>query len=159
MNSHSYTLSDIATFLSADFKGDADYKLSSVATLQSASPGQLSFLANSRYQKYLRTTQAGAVILSQADLENYTGNAVISDDPYLAYAKISHLFSPIKHPLPEVSPAAFVHPTAVIGNRVSVAAGAHIEKEKKRKRKKRKEKKKKKKKRREEKKRKRRKKK
>lgn len=126
MNSHSYTLSDIATFLSADFKGDADYKLSSVATLQSASPGQLSFLANSRYQKYLRTTQAGAVILSQADLENYTGNAVISDDPYLAYAKISHLFSPIKHPLPEVSPAAFVHPTAVIGNRVSVAAGAHI---------------------------------
>ena len=126
MKNHHYTLSDIATFLSAEFVGNADYKLSSVSTLQSASSTQLSFIANNRYQKYLRTTQAGAVILSPADLESYSGNAILVDDPYLAYAKISHLFSSAQKLSQEISPSAYVHPTAVVGKTASVAAGAHI---------------------------------
>lgn len=127
-----YQLAELAQEVAAQIQGDPDFRVSSLATLQSASATELSFIANAQYQKYLKTTSAGAVILSPADLEFFSGNALIVDDPYLAYAKLSHKFAAVQGVEAGVSDSATVDPSAkvshsaVIGPGVVVAAGSHI---------------------------------
>jgi UDP-3-O-[3-hydroxymyristoyl] glucosamine N-acyltransferase len=101
------TLGELAEILGATLRGAADRKITGLATLQEAGPAQLSFLANPQYRKYLVDTQAGAVLLKAADAEAYAGDALLVPDPYLAYARISHLFDP------KPKAVAGVHTTAL----------------------------------------------
>ncbi|HEK0907963.1 TPA: UDP-3-O-(3-hydroxymyristoyl)glucosamine N-acyltransferase, partial [Pseudomonas putida] len=91
-----------------------------LATLQEAGPGQLSFLANRQYRKFLDDSQAAAVLIKAEDAEGFTGNALIVSDPYLAYARISHLFDP------KPKAVAGVHPSAVVADDAQVDASASI---------------------------------
>jgi UDP-3-O-[3-hydroxymyristoyl] glucosamine N-acyltransferase len=106
--------------LGATLRGAADTPISGLATLQEAQAGQLSFLANPQYRKFLPGNQAAAVLLSPADAEGYAGNALLVANPYLAFAQLSHLFDP--------RPVAIagVHPTAVIAADAQVHASASI---------------------------------
>ena len=101
-------LGQLAEFLGATLQGPAELEITGLATLQEAGPGQLSFLANPQYRKYLVDTQAAAVLLRAADAEGFSGNALIVPDPYLAYARISHLFDP------KPKAVAGIHPSAVV---------------------------------------------
>jgi UDP-3-O-[3-hydroxymyristoyl] glucosamine N-acyltransferase len=114
------TLGELAEILGATLRGAADRKITGLATLQEAGPAQLSFLANPQYRKYLGETQAGAVLLKAADADAYAGDALLVPDPYLAYARISHLFDP------KPKAAAGVHPTAVVADDAIVDATAAI---------------------------------
>jgi UDP-3-O-[3-hydroxymyristoyl] glucosamine N-acyltransferase len=113
-------LGQLAEFLGATLRGDAEKAITGLATLQEAGPAQLSFLANPQYRKYLADNKAGAVLLKAADAEGYTGDALVVADPYLAYARISHLFDP------KPKAAAGVHPTAVVAADAQVDPSASI---------------------------------
>lgn len=113
-------LGQLAEFLGATLVGPEELEIAGLATLQEAGPGQLSFLANSQYRKYLADTQAAAVLLRAADAEGFTGNALIVPDPYLAYARISHLFDP------KPKAVAGIHPSAVVAADAQVDASASI---------------------------------
>ena len=132
MKKTSYTLSELANFIGATLKGEAQKRITSLQTLKKAKDGDLSFLANPVYSCYLDSTQAGAVIMAPELAEFYTGNALLLDNPYLGYAKVSHLFSPVKalpagvHSSATVSPTADIHPTAAIGPHVVVEDDVEI---------------------------------
>lgn len=113
-------LGQLAEFLGATVSGDPEKIITGLATLQEAGPAQLSFLANPQYRKFLPDSHAGAVLLKAADAEGFQGDALIVPDPYLAYARISHLFDP----KPRAS--AGVHPTAVIAADAQVDAAASV---------------------------------
>ncbi|KNC06289.1 UDP-3-O-(3-hydroxymyristoyl)glucosamine N-acyltransferase [Pseudomonas sp. RIT-PI-a] len=113
-------LGQLAEFLGATVSGDPEKIITGLATLQEAGPAQLSFLANPQYRKYLPDSHAGAVLLKAADAEGFKGDALIVPDPYLAYARISHLFDP----KPRASTG--VHPTAVIAADAQVDAAASV---------------------------------
>ncbi len=125
-------LGQLAEFLGATLRGDGEKQITGLATLQEAGPAQLSFLANPQYRKYLTDTSAGAVLLKQADAETYEGDALVVPDPYLAYARISHLFDPKPraaagvHPSAVVAADAQVDPAASIGPFVVIESGAVI---------------------------------
>jgi UDP-3-O-[3-hydroxymyristoyl] glucosamine N-acyltransferase len=127
-----YTLGELAEVLGATVRGTAGKTITGLATLQEAGPAQLSFLANPQYRKYLVDTQAGAVLLKAADAESYAGDALVVPDPYLAYARISHLFDPKPkapagvHPTAVVAADAVVDPTASVGACAVVESGARI---------------------------------
>ena len=57
------TLGAIAKQIGATLKGDPDYVITGLATLVSAMPNQVSFLANMKYRQQLNNCQAGAVIM------------------------------------------------------------------------------------------------
>lgn len=114
------TLGQLAEFLGATLRGPADKLITGLATLQEAGPDQVSFLANPQYRKFLATTHAAAVLLKPADAEGYAADALLVPDPYLAYARISHLFDP--KPKAPVG----VHPTAVVAEDASVDATASV---------------------------------
>ena len=125
-------LGQLAEFLGATLRGDAEKQITGLATLQEAGPAQLSFLANPQYRKFLAGSQAAALLLKEADAEGFAGNALVVPDPYLAYARISHLFDPKPkatagiHPSAVIAADAVVDPTASIGAFVVIEAGARI---------------------------------
>jgi len=120
-------LGDLAQRLALQLQGDPDCELDSVGVLQDARPGQLSFLANPKYRRHLATTGASAVIVSEADLPHCPGNALISANPYLSYARAAALLHPPYRPAPGVSTAAVVDPSANVDARAHVAPGCVIE--------------------------------
>src|SRR5690606_25926627 len=84
-------------------------------------PGQLSFFHNARYARALRDTRASAVILHPDHLGKCATNALLSDRPYLCFARATHLFERRSgaaagvHPSAVVPASAQVHPSASIG--------------------------------------------
>lgn len=123
----SYTLQQLADLVGAEIVGDPDYVIHGVATLESAELGQVSFLANNNYMKYLTETQAGAVLLKGEYAERCPVNHLVLDNPYVAYARISQLFDPMAEQDGFVHPSAYVHESAQIATDVSIAAGVVIE--------------------------------
>ena len=122
-----YTLGEIAEALGAQLKGDADTEITGLATLQAAAPGQISFLANPSYARYLNETHASAVILSPAAAGETPTNVLLLDNPYLGYARLSHWFDPAPVSQPGVHPSAVVDSSAVVPETASVGPQAVIE--------------------------------
>ncbi|MDG9857116.1 MULTISPECIES: UDP-3-O-(3-hydroxymyristoyl)glucosamine N-acyltransferase [Pseudomonas] len=120
MTELSFTLAELAAQLDAELRGDPALVIRGLATLQEAGADQLSFLANPQYRKFLPDSQAGAVLLTAADAEGFSGNALVVANPYLAYAGLSHQFD--RKPKAAVG----IHPTAVVDEGAQVDASASV---------------------------------
>lgn len=114
------TLKALADRFGLDFRGDADTVITGIGTLADAQPGQLAFLANSKYTAQLADTRASAVILTEADAASCPSACLISSNPYTSFAQITALFDD-GDDLPEG-----VHPTAVIAASATLADGVRI---------------------------------
>lgn len=114
------TLGEIGTLLEAELRGDPSTVIRGLATLQSAEEGELGFLANPGYLKFLGHTRASAVILTQEVADQCPTNALIVANPYLGYARLSHYFSR------EPAPGQGIHPSAVVDPSAKIAASASI---------------------------------
>jgi len=116
-------LSKLAEHLGAQLQGDGAVMISAVATLENASSGELTFLSNSKYRRFLQETQASAVLVSAADAEYCPVNALIVADPYVAFAKVAQLLDNTPRAATGIAATAQIDPTAVIG--ADVAIGHH----------------------------------
>ncbi|MCP5158897.1 MAG: UDP-3-O-(3-hydroxymyristoyl)glucosamine N-acyltransferase [Gammaproteobacteria bacterium] len=128
------TLGEIAAVSGTRLQGgDRSAVITGVASLDRAESGQLSFLIHPRYQHYLSTTRAAAVILSPNDAAVCPVPTLIADNPHVAYARAATLFEPVAEAHEGFHPTAWVHPTAQIaadawiGPHCTVEAGAIIE--------------------------------
>lgn len=124
---NAYHLQELADLLDAELSGDPDYLITGLGTLETGQAGQLSFLANNNYLKYLSATQAGAVLVKADQAELCPGNRLIVDNPYVAFAKASQLFDPMAQISPGIHPSAIIDPSATLGENITVDAGAVIE--------------------------------
>jgi UDP-3-O-[3-hydroxymyristoyl] glucosamine N-acyltransferase len=95
--------------------------LTGVAGLGDAGTEDLSFLANPKYQGHLATTRAGCVLIGEARPPLPHAVQVVVANPDFALAQLVSAFGP--QPVP---PAAGIHPTAVIGERVRIGARPRI---------------------------------
>jgi UDP-3-O-[3-hydroxymyristoyl] glucosamine N-acyltransferase len=118
----SKTLAELADFVGGKVIGDSRVVLGKVATLDQAGPGDLSFLTNPRYRPRLAQCRADAIIVGPgvAGATETQHNFLECADPYLALARILQLFSPDETFSPEISPLASVHPSASVGERVTI---------------------------------------
>jgi len=115
-----HRLEDLAHQVGAKLVGDAGCNINSLSVLQDAAPGSISFLSNPKYRKYLKTTKASAVILEQKFLDECPTNALVSNNPYLLFAKIAQLIAP----LPEKK--AGQHASAIVAASSQINASAYI---------------------------------
>ncbi|HKM16535.1 MAG TPA: UDP-3-O-(3-hydroxymyristoyl)glucosamine N-acyltransferase [Marinospirillum sp.] len=115
-----FTLGELATYLGAKVHGDPDYQVTEMASLEKANASQVSFLSNPKYLPYLKDCQAGAVLLKPNQATNFVGNSLLIENPYLGFAKLSHLFDDDK-------PAkGVIHPSAIIAEDAEIDSSAHI---------------------------------
>jgi len=116
--------SEIAQKLGGTYEGEADVDISGLAKIEEAQAGELTFLANPKYAKFLDNCQASAIIVSK-DQKVSGRNVIRVDDPYSAFAQLLDLFYP-----PEQPPEVGVHSSAVIADDVimgeNVRIGAHV---------------------------------
>ena len=116
----SHTLGQLATIVQGVVKGDENLIIEKLGTLENATASELSFLANAKYQGYLTSTQAGAVLVKTEDLAQLVDNAIIVSNPYLAFAQLSHLF------IPKTQSWSSIHESAVIAANTRIAPNACI---------------------------------
>jgi UDP-3-O-[3-hydroxymyristoyl] glucosamine N-acyltransferase len=123
---------ELATCLGAQLKGDPETLIDGVAPLDRAGPGELTFLSKAQFGVHLSTTRAGVVILSPEYLDRCPVAALVTDNPYLAYARACALICPEEngapgiHPSAVVAPGAVIHESASIGPQCVVESGCEI---------------------------------
>lgn len=133
-----YTLGELAEHIGAEVVGDKKCIIHGVGTLSGAVSGQISFLINSRYRNQLCKTAASAVIVREDDVDICPGNAIVTNDPRVGYAKIANLLCPPKahpsgidaaaviHQDSKVNPAAWIAPNVTIEAGVTISAGVSV---------------------------------
>ncbi len=125
-------LGDLAENLHLEFSGDAASPVTGVATLAAAGPQDLCFFYDIKYLSQLAVTRAAVVILPPDFVDQCPVACLISDTPYLSYARASHFFaripgdSPGIHQSAVVSEDASLDPTAVVGPNVVIEPDAVV---------------------------------
>lgn len=88
-----YTLKDIAGFINAELIGDASLQINSLSASSNAQKDQLTYIVpTNKYKSDLFNSTAGAIILTKDLLSDCPTNALVVDDVYLAFAKLTHYF-------------------------------------------------------------------
>ena len=115
-----HTLEQLAKLTNSKFSGDKNIKINSVAALDEASQGQISFVSNPKYINKLAGTAASAVILNKGLAESYDGNVLINSNPYLTFARVLEIL------YAEPNSKATVHNSAVIADNVELHSTSNI---------------------------------
>lgn len=89
-----FTVGQIAEVLRGTVEGDATQQINRLAKIEEAQAGALSFLSNPKYEPYLYTTGASAVIVSRGlELRQPTGAALIRvEDPYTSFTTLLEFY-------------------------------------------------------------------
>ncbi|HNW58471.1 MAG TPA: UDP-3-O-(3-hydroxymyristoyl)glucosamine N-acyltransferase [bacterium] len=115
-----FRLAEIASWIGAVVDGDETLEITGLAKIEEAQPGQLTFIANPKYEKYIQETAASAVLVA----DNFPGcgkTLLRCSDPYYAFLQlVERLYGG-----PPALPAG-IHPSAVIGAGSRVAPDSAI---------------------------------
>jgi UDP-3-O-[3-hydroxymyristoyl] glucosamine N-acyltransferase len=122
-----YSLGDLAQAVKGKLHGQEGRIINRVATIQHADSDSITFLSNRGYFKYLKNTHAAAVILAKQDLDACPVDAIVVDNPYLAYAQIAAMLHPASPVEARLDPSAVIADDVLLGENVTVAANAVIE--------------------------------
>ncbi|OLQ91565.1 UDP-3-O-(3-hydroxymyristoyl)glucosamine N-acyltransferase [Vibrio panuliri] len=121
------TLAELATVTGGELHGDATATVTMVAPMDKAQQGHVTFLSNPKYAKHLAECQATVVMVKAAQLEQCQGNALVVDDPYVAFAKVAQALDTTPKAAVGIAPSAVIDPSAKLGENVSIGANAVIE--------------------------------
>jgi UDP-3-O-[3-hydroxymyristoyl] glucosamine N-acyltransferase len=137
-------LSELAGAIGARLEGDPTFEVSGIAPLERAGPGDLSFLANPRYEAAALASAAGALVTGR-DFPADGRNILRCENPYLGFARAVAMLSPDPPVVAGIHPTAIVDPSASIpastavgplavvgsgvelGEEVVIGAGSHVE--------------------------------
>ena len=122
------TLSKLAQLVGGRVVGDGRTVIEKVASIEEAGPGEITFLANPRYQSLLVSCKASAVIVGSGialeSLSERNRGYLEAADPYVAFAKILQLFNPPVSYSENISLQANIDPAAVL--EVGVTVFPHV---------------------------------
>jgi UDP-3-O-[3-hydroxymyristoyl] glucosamine N-acyltransferase len=118
-------LREIAEVLGCRVEGDGEIQITGLAGLEHARPGHLTFLANPKYAPKVKRTHASAILLSEG-LPDLSIACLVSENPYLDFARALALFYQPPRPAPGVHALAYVAPTAEIGENCSIGPFASV---------------------------------
>jgi UDP-3-O-[3-hydroxymyristoyl] glucosamine N-acyltransferase len=121
-------LKEIASYLNCEVVGDADVEINKVSEIQNASKGDITFIANPKYEKFFETTNASAVIVAKNFQKRRDDlSLLLVDDPYYAFVKVLKILNPPLELLPPgIHQTAVISKTAVLGENVRVGANVVI---------------------------------
>jgi len=122
----SYKLGELAALVGGRLEGDAELVIHGVAGIREAQPGDITFVANARYEEFVGATRASALLAApglQADIP-----LIRTDNPYFAFFQVLNLFAgdaAARYPR-GVHPQAVVERDVTLGTDVSIGPFCHI---------------------------------
>ena len=125
-----FTAKMIAEALQGYVEGNPDTVITGVSKIEEGSEGTLCFLSNPKYEKYLYSTKASAVLVSKSLV--LTGDVIPAlirvEDPYQALATLLSLYESMKPRRAGIDRQVSIDDTAVIGENPYIGAFTCIEK-------------------------------
>ncbi|EPE37920.1 UDP-3-O-(3-hydroxymyristoyl)glucosamine N-acyltransferase [Candidatus Photodesmus anomalopis] len=122
------TLAELASITGGKLYGNANAIVTSVAPIDKATKGCITFLSNLKYKKYLVNCNATAIIFDKKiGYEQFQGSVLLVDDSYVAFAKVAQVFDITPKPSENISTFAVVHENVLFGKSVSIGAHSIIE--------------------------------
>ena len=121
---NSVRLGELVAALGGELRGDPAHEIARIAPLETAGGDAITFVAQARLRNLLEASQAGAIVVapSLAAAAPTGRHLVVTDDPYLYFARLTQWWAKRLRPVPP----AGVHPSAVIAPDARVAASAAI---------------------------------
>jgi len=129
-------LGDIVKALGGSLQGSPQTPIQKLAPLETAGPGDLSFLSHPKYQTHLTQSNAACVIVTSQfkELALTRGACIVTEDPYHYFAQLTQFWkkqtTPLErariHPSAVVDPEAQIDDTAIIGPLCVVERGAKV---------------------------------
>lgn len=119
----------IAALIKGKIEGDASVIVEAFGKIEEAGAGQLTFLANPKYEEFLYSTSASLIIIGETlELKQpVTATLIRVPDPYSAFATLLEFYQQmINKQLTGIQQPSHIDPTAQVGNNVFIGAFAYI---------------------------------
>jgi UDP-3-O-[3-hydroxymyristoyl] glucosamine N-acyltransferase len=124
-----FTALQIATHISGTIEGDETTSVNGFSKIEEGKEGDISFLANPKYEDHLYATKASIVVVSNVlELRETVKPTLIRvSDPYASFAKLMRYYQNLLSTnLVGIEQPSFVHPSAQIGKNVYIAAFTYV---------------------------------
>lgn len=123
------TVQQVSDMLGGIIEGDSETKLSNIAKIEEAKISDLCFLANSKYEKYIYTTTAGAVLVSKdfQPQKEISSTLIRVEDPYSAFTQILEFYAQyLIQSKVGVEEPSFVGENSIVGEHIYRGAFSYI---------------------------------
>lgn len=124
-----FSAQQIAMMIQGQVEGDASVKVKNFGKIEEATAGQISFLANPKYEAFLYSTAASIIIIGEKHPLKQKINATLIRvlDPYAAFATLLTKYQELKsQQLVGIQSPSYIAPTVKIGVSHFIAAFAYI---------------------------------
>lgn len=124
-----FTLTEIADWIDAEIDGDSDLEIDGLAKIEDAKAGQLSFIANPKYHKFIETTHASAVLVNK-DFPESSKNLLRVENPYYSFLICARHFYHQQQSIPKgIHETAVISPDAVLSDNTAIGPYVYIGRE------------------------------
>jgi UDP-3-O-[3-hydroxymyristoyl] glucosamine N-acyltransferase len=124
-----FSAAQIAMLINGKVEGDANVQVASFGKIEEAQSGQLSFLANPKYEDYLYSTKASVIIINDTqELKNpVTPTLIRVQDAYSAFATLLTKYQEIAtQQMTGIQEPSYISKSAKLGSNVFVGAFTYI---------------------------------
>jgi UDP-3-O-[3-hydroxymyristoyl] glucosamine N-acyltransferase len=124
-----FSAQQIASLIGGKIEGDSNKIISNFSKIEEANKGDLAFLANPKYEEFLYTTKAGAVIVSEDLILKQAVNSTLIrvKDPYASFASLMQYYQQmVADKIVGIQEPVYIDKSAKIGENVFVGAFAFI---------------------------------
>lgn len=118
----SFSVGEIANALQVKLIGDPHMQVSRIAAVENADSESITFITGAGYLEALNQSAAAAVIVPEALSDKVTQVRLVSDNPYLCYAKLTRFW--VEHT--ESDSTGSIHPSAVVASSATLEAGVSV---------------------------------
>jgi UDP-3-O-[3-hydroxymyristoyl] glucosamine N-acyltransferase len=124
-----FTAQQIAIMIQGQVEGDVTVAVNNFGKIEEAKKGDISFLANPKYEEFLYTTQASIVIINESLVlkKSISATLIKVPDAYAAFATLLTKYQELKaQQLNGIEEPSFIASSAKMGKNHYIAAFAHI---------------------------------
>ena len=124
-----FSINQIAVMLGGEVKGDGNEKIKMLAKIQDAKKGQIAFLSNPKYEQYIYSTQATAVIVKRdfTARKEIAATLILVDDPYISFTRLLEEYHKlISFQKIGVEQPSFIYENATVGQNIYRGAFSYI---------------------------------
>ena len=119
------SLKELGALVDAKVIGNSELFIDGVSSLDDGKPSTISYLYSKKYEKFLESSEAAAVVVSDESLIKNKDGLVV-DEPRLAFVKILEFFSEKIDQYANIDKTAQISPSSIIGSKVNIGANVVI---------------------------------
>ncbi len=124
-----FTISQIAAILQGEIDGNGQEKVNTIGKIQDAQKGAITFLSNPKYENYIYTSEASAVIVKKDFVPTKSVKPILIkvDDPYSSFTRLLEEYDKIaSYSKVGIEEPAYIATNATVGEKIYRGAFSYI---------------------------------